>query len=81
MNFLNYFRCLSNKECKAYQYQGSKEATCMPIYKNCTGTDGRVFQQNVTSHIYEIGLKFSFIFLDIFLIIISTSPVSRIYLK
>ena len=81
MNNQNYYRCLSKRECKAYQYMGTKEATCMPIYKNCGGRDGQVFQQNVTSHIYEIGLNFSFMFLDIFLIIISTSPISRIRLK
>ena len=56
MNNLNYYRCLSNKECKGYQYQGSKEATCMLIHKNCKGGDGQVFQKNDRIHIYEKGL-------------------------
>ena len=37
---------------------GSKEATCMPIYKNCGGEDGEVFQQSDGAQIYEKGLKF-----------------------
>ena len=81
INCLNYYSCLSNKECKGYQYQESKEATCMPIYKNCGSEDGEVFQQSDGAQIYEKGLKLSFMFLDIFLILISTSPISRIHLK
>ena len=56
--FFNYFRWLSNKECRGYQYKETKEATCMLIYKNCGGADGQVFQQNDNSHIYEKGLLF-----------------------
>ena len=49
----------------------------MLIY--CGGGDGQVFQQSNGAQMYEIGLKFSFMFLDnfIFLVIISTSPITR----
>ena len=56
MNFYNPFRCLSNKECKGYQYQETKEATCMLILRSCGAADSQIFQQNDISQIYEKGL-------------------------
>ena len=56
MNCHNPVRCLSNKACKAFQYQGTKEATCMLILRSCGAVDRQIFQPNDISQIYEKGL-------------------------
>ena len=53
---IQLFRCLSNKECRGYQYKETKETNCILIIRSCAGTDGQVFQQNDNSDIYEKGL-------------------------
>ena len=56
MNCLNYIRCLSRKECKAYQYNEDKEINCILFHRSCGSSDGQVFQQSDRNHIYEKGL-------------------------
>ena len=62
--FLNCLRCLSDNECKVYQYnRNSQEQNCLLIHRNSTVDGGEIFKLNKNSVTYKKGwllLKLNF---------------------